>query len=339
MKESLKKMNEIYSISDSWRVLKVTKDIGSVERVDWAITHSGLYDLPYKGEGQKVGVIDTGCDIGHQDLKGAVEFADFISEKSVSKTDICGHGTFVTGEIVGRENGVGIVGVAPLATSFSARVIFGTMDDMYRHNIAKDLGNAIRACADKGCRVINMSIGGEQMSSEIKSALDYAVKKGVIPVAAAGNERLDGIPRRSYPASYPNVISVAATNKKDMPNWFSTIGAGGSDLIQPEVAVSSLEYYYGCLPRPNSSSASPYGVMIGTSMAAPIISGALLLWAEAVEKAGKMPIGEDVLNEARKWLRRVSIDTNKNGWDPEIGYGVLLTSPQSFEINGMKVTL
>lgn len=339
MKASMIKMNEIYYISGGWKVLKVTKDPGRVERVDWAITHSGLYDLPYKGEGQKVGVIDTGCDIGHQDLKGSVEFADFISEKSVSKTDVCGHGTFVMGEIVAKENGVGVVGVAPLATGYSARVIFGNMDDMYRHNVSKDLAKAIVSCVDKKCRVINMSIGSQQSSAEIKEALDYAVSKGVIPVAAAGNERMDGAPSRSYPASYENVISVAAANKKDMPYWFSTIGVGGEDTTQPEIAVASLEYYYGCLPRPTNSSASPYGVMIGTSMAAPIISGALLLWAEAMEKAGKMPVGDDVLKEARTWLRRVSVDTNKNGWDPEIGYGVLLASPITFELNGMKIKI
>jgi subtilisin family serine protease len=317
-------MNEIYSVSGQWKVLKVTKDPGRVERVDWALTNSGLYDLPYKGEGQKVGVIDTGCDIGHQDLKGNVVFEDFISEKKISKTDVSGHGTFVMGQIVAKEDGVGVVGVAPLATGYSARVIFGNMDDMYRHNISKDLANAIVSCTDAGCRVINMSLGGPQASLEIKEALNYAVSKGVIPVAAAGNERMDGVPQRSYPAAYENVISVAAANKKNMPYWFSTIGVPGPDTTQPEIAVAMLEYYYGCLPRPTSSSASPYGVMIGTSQAAPIISGALILWAEAMTKSGKMPIGEDVLKEARLWLRRVAVDTNKNGWDPEIGYGVLL---------------
>jgi len=336
----MKKMNEIYTTADSWRVLKVTKEVASVERVDWAITHSGLYDLPYRGEGQKIGVIDTGCDIGHQDLKGSTSFVDFISEKSVSKTDVAGHGTFVMGEIVAKENGVGVVGVAPLATGIAARVIFGNMDDMYRHNTSRDLSNAIRHCADHGCRVINMSIGSDSSSSLIKDSIDYAVSKGVIPVAAAGNERLDGLPRRSYPAAYENVISVASANKKDMPTWFSTIGVDGKDTTQPEVAISSLEYFYGCLPRPTSRSASPYGIMIGTSMAAPVVSGALLLWAEAMEKAGKMPIGEDVLKQARSWLRRVSVDTNKNGWDPEIGYGVLLLPPnENFSINGTNISL
>ena len=316
-------MNEIYSTTGDWKVLKVTKNLGKTERADWAITRSGLDELPYKGEGQKVGVIDTGCDCGHQDLKGVV-FQDFISEKQVSKTDLSGHGTFVMGEILARENEIGVVGVAPLAQGFAARVLFGNMDDLYRHNVANDIAEAIRECADNGCRVINMSIGGPQASSEMKSALDYAVSKGVIPVAAAGNERMEDIPRRSYPASYENVISVSSANKKGMPNWFSSIGVEGKDTTQPEIAVASLEYYYGCLPRPNSSSASPYGIMIGTSMAAPIISGALLLWAEAMEKKYGLPKDESALKLARAWLKRVSVDTNQNGWDPELGYGVLL---------------
>ena len=319
--------NNFYSLSDNWRILKSSSCLQKTERVDWVLTNAGLSDLPYKGKGQLVGVLDTGCDDGHKDLKGNVKFVDFVSEKRVSRPDTSGHGTFVTGQIVAKENGVGVVGVAPEANALSCRVIFGDINDIYRRNIESDLAKAIRHCADSGCKVINMSLGGAKASREILDAINYAVKMGVIPVAAAGNERMQGLPFRSYPASFENVISVSSANKKGMPAFFSSIGVGGESSCkntQPEIAVASLEFYHGCLPRPNKSAKSPYGVMIGTSMAAPIISGALLLWLEALNDSGISFPPEKMLEEARKWLRRVAVDTNQNGWDPELGFGVFL---------------
>jgi len=231
--------------------------------------------------------------------------------------------TFCTGEIVAKADGKGIVGAAPEATAFSARVLYGDSKDMRRNDVSRDLANAIRGCVLDGCHVISMSLGGPGADPHTKAALEYAVGNGVIPVAAAGNERLEGSPYASYPASYPTVISVAAANKVDLPAWFSTVGAGGTQDQQPEVAVASLEYYYGCLPG-----VSTYGTMIGTSQATPMVAALALLWREAREKSDKpMPTGADVFKEFRVWLRAVANDTNKNGWDPELGFGVALIAP------------
>ena len=108
-----------------------------------------------------------------------------------------------------------------------------------------------------------------------------------------------------------------------MPAWFSTAGFDPKDelhTMKPEVAVASLEFYWGCIPG-----RSAYGKMIGTSMATPLVAATALLWREARLHADKpFPTGENVLKEFRKWLHRVSNDTNNNGWDPELGYGVLL---------------
>ena len=111
-----------------------------------------------------------------------------------------------------------------------------------------------------------------------------------------------------------------------MPAWFSTAGVGGTQDQQPEVAVASLEYYYGCLPG-----VSTYGTMIGTSQATPLIAALALLWREAREKsaspASPMPTGADVFKSFRLWLRKVADDTNANGWDPELGFGVAKITP------------
>jgi len=313
---------------DDFRILEITMEpFAAKEHKDWAIRHAGIESIPFKGKGQRVGVLDTGCDIHHCDLRKQVKGASFIrgnSQEPVWRDD-CGHGTFCTGEIVAKADGHGIVGAAPEATALHCRVIYGDSRDHRRTGVADDLASAVNACVTGGCGVISMSIGGPSSSPEMREALENAVSAGVIPVAAAGNERLEGSMYASYPAAYKTVISVASANKDDLPAWFSTIGVGAvRKSAQPEVAIASLEFYWGCLPG-----RSTYGKMIGTSMATPLLAAVALRWreareAQAVAGGAKMPTGEDVLKQFRKWLRRVSDDTNKNGWDPELGYGVLL---------------
>ena len=312
---------------DFFRILEITDDpLALKEHRDWAIRHAGIDKLGLKGAGQRVGVLDTGCDKHHQDLEGQVVAANFIAgnKQEPAWRDDCGHGTFVTGEIVAKEDGKGIVGAAPRATAYHGRVLYGDHRDNRRTAGRTDISNAIRACVKEGCGVISMSIGGPGQNPYIREALADAVSEGVIPVAAAGNERLEGSPYASYPASYQTVISVASADAKDLPAWFSTVGRGGKDWKQPEIAVASLEYYWGCVPGRKS-----YGRMIGTSMATPLVAAVALLWREARQKqadagGAPFPTGADVLAQFRAWLHRVANDTNNNGWDPELGYGVLL---------------
>jgi major intracellular serine protease len=320
-----------YRHVDYHRVVAITTDAARVsEHRDWAINHMGMQHFKgFRGAGQRVGVIDTGCDINHQDLKDQCTAANFISGNNEKPAwrDTCGHGTFCAGEIVAKEDSKGVVGIAPGATAFCGRVLYGDDRDGRRRDIDTSIAMAIDECVKQGCGVISMSLGGPGDDRSIREALERAVAAGVIPVAAAGNERMEGSPYASYPASYPTVISVAAANQHDLPMWFSTMGKGGKAVNQPEVAVASLEYYWGCMPGQTT-----YGTMIGTSQATPMIAGVALLWREARMKAVEtkkiaFPSGINVLKEFREWLHRVANDTNKNGWDPELGYGVLLIEP------------
>lgn len=253
--------SDIWTVSPM-QVVEVLALPGIKEYRDWAIDTMGLKNCQYRGKGQRVGVIDTGCDLNHRDLKGRVTGANFIqgnTEKPAWR-DVCNHGTFVTGEIVARQDKLGVVGAAPEATAFSARVLYGDNRDSRRRDGWSSIAKAIRACVQEGCGVINMSLGGPGYSQDLKDAVDEAANHGVITVAAAGNERLDGSLYKSYPASFENVVSVAAANKQKLPAWFSTMGRGTNRLEQPEVAVASLEYYWGCIPGNN------YGKMIGTCL-------------------------------------------------------------------------
>lgn len=305
-----------YNIDSSFEVVE-SRDVMPDEYKEWAITHGGFDKVPYNGSGQRIAILDTGVDVSHQDLWGQVSQYEFIPNPGGIFQP---HGTFCAGEVVSKEDGKGVIGVAHKATCFSGRVLYGDSRDK---NIgfgafANDLADGIMAAVTEGCGVISMSLGGPIYHPKVAKALSYAVDNGVIPFAAAGNEGMHGAPVASYPASYDTCISVASTNKDDLPSWFSTEGSGISPETHPEIAISSLEYYWGCLPY------NKYGKMIGTSMACPMAAGVCLLWRQKMESIGQMPRGRNALREFRKWMKQVANDTNKNGWDSVIGWGVLL---------------
>ena len=289
------------------------------EKKDWSIIHANLDKVPFKGDGERIAILDTGADKTHKDLEGQLEFYNFISGDR-NDTDENGHGTFTAGEVLAKDNGDGLIGVAPKAIGFCCKVLFGDQRD---NNIdcEANLCNAIRAAYTNGCGVISMSLGFTYNSSLIQTALEEAVSHGCIPVASSGNDGMMGSLNFNYPAAYECCVSVTAANKKDMPNWFSSSGIGGiggNRLKQPEIAIASREYYWGCLPN------NLYGRMQGTSMACPVLAGTALLWRESMVRKGKLPSGENVLKEFRNWLQQVAIDTNQNGWDSDLGYGVLI---------------
>lgn len=305
-----------YGIADKLHVLssKNAIDATNGER-DWSIINAGIENIPYQGCGERVAILDTGVDKDHKDLIGRVHFINFLPENII--TDNHGHGTFCAGEILANGDKNGVVGVAPKAEAICCKVLYGDARDG-NVNFEEVLCNAIRSAIINKCGVISMSLGfSSPKNKKIEEALNEAVSYGIIPIAASGNDGMKGSKYKSYPASYINCISVSAANEKGMPAWFSTNGVGIIPEEQPEIAVASKEYYWGCVPN------SRYGKMIGTSMACPIIAGTALLWREAMQTKGTMPTGSNVLNEFRKWLKIVSIDTNKNGWDSSLGWGVL----------------
>ena len=302
-----------YSIDADFEIVEV-RDAMPDEHKEWAIKHGGFDKVPYNGSGQRIAILDTGVDILHNDLAGQVSQREFVPNPG---GPLHAHGTFCAGEVVSKADGNGIVGVAHNATCFSGRVLYGDNRDRWV-NFDNVLSNAIRASVTEGCGVISMSLGGPRGSTKIQQALAYAVDNGVIPFAAAGNEGMQGSPYASYPASYRDCISVAASNQDDLPSWFSTEGVGGTTETQPEVAISSLEYYWGCIPD------NKYGGMIGTSMGCPMAAGVCLLWRQKMESVGQMPKNRNAIQEFRKWIKRVANDTNENGWDKAIGWGILL---------------
>lgn len=306
--------NSEFGITGNFRILQ-KKSYTNKEIKDWSIEHGRFDKFKYKGEGERIAILDSGIDAGHPDLAGQVIGRSFI-EGDIDYSDNMGHGTFCAGLVVAKEDGNGIIGVAPKASAFCGKVLYGDYRDSGLSFFENNLAIAINTSAEEGCGVISMSLGFFHKSQIVEEAINNAVEKGIIPLAAFGNEGLNSQAAKLYPAHFENCISVASSNQKDLPTWFSS--EGSLDLFaKPEISIASLEYYWGCLP------ASKWGKMQGSSMACPTAAGVALLWRQAMKEKGILPTGIDVIKEFRSWLRKVAKDTNGGGWDKDLGFGVL----------------
>lgn len=233
-------------------------DIDAVEA--WNVTN-GSRDII-------IAVIDSGVAYNHPDLTGNIwtntaEYSgktvfdddsngyvddiygwDFIDNDGYS-LDLNSHGTHVAG-IIGAcgDNGLGSTGVMWTVKIMSIRFlgVSGTGDTL-------DAADAIVYATDHGARIINASWAGYEYSNALYDAIDYARGKGVLFVAAAGNEANNNDIEPTYPASFnlPNIISVAATDDRDNISSFSNYGAKSVDLGAPGVSIYSTipQFVYG----------------------------------------------------------------------------------------------
>ncbi|MCX5108954.1 type VII secretion-associated serine protease mycosin [Streptomyces sp. NBC_00378] len=205
------------------------------------------------GKGVRVAVIDTGVDIKNPQLKGAVDtrsgrnfMRKDIKDENGNKiergkengtTDTVGHGTKVAGIIAAREvKGTGFTGLAPGAT-----IIPIQQNDAEGHGTAQTLADAITYAADVAhADVINISQDTAKAvlpEGALKTAVDAALAKEIVIVASAGNDGLGGNIKKTYPASFPGVLAVAASDRNNERAAFSQSGdfvgvaAPGVDMI------------------------------------------------------------------------------------------------------------
>jgi hypothetical protein len=253
----------------------------------------------------KVAVIDSGIDATHPEFAGRV-LAGVSFVDGSWRTDSCGHGTFVAGEIAANPaNGVGIAGIAFNAELLVAKVVQSDCNVSTSGEI-----RAITWAVDHGARVINLSIGGnrdpadpelDSFSAPEQAAIEYAWSKGVLVVAAVGNgPQAPRTPWRyaDYPAALPHVLGVAAvTQKGRVPDYsnrdkqFVDIAAPGGpifstiprNLVDASAPGCSDSGYSDCGP-------SEFKEGIGTSFAAPQVTAAaaLLLGVDPGLKASQL---------------------------------------------------
>lgn len=199
-----------------------------------------------------IAVLDTGVDLDHPDLRGSlVSGYDFVNEDSDAADDH-GHGTAAAGVIAARTNNArGVAGICWACSIMPVKVL-GADGSGDTSTVARGIVWA----ADHGAHVISMSLGGPGTTQTIAEAVAYAVGKGVVLVAAAGNE---GTSLRSYPAAIPGVVGVAATDSSDRRYDWSNYG--------PWVRVAAP----GCNAAPLDG--GDYGDFCGTSSATPVVAG------------------------------------------------------------------
>ena len=211
-----------------------------------------------------IGSIDTGVDLTHPEFTGRlIPGRDWYNKNDFDPTDEDGHGTHTTGTMAGST--VGVAGVSGAASHVSVYVqkVCGR-----RGCPTSAIVNAIYAAADYPNMVaINISLGGTSESQAEKDAIAYATNKGVLVIAAAGN---DGVGTVSCPACDPNAVSVAATTWRDELASYSNYGPG-LDISAPGGLCYSNTTEEGCIYSAYKGGA--YAWMMGTSMAAPQVTG------------------------------------------------------------------
>jgi serine protease len=219
-----------------------------------------------RGAGVTVAIIDTGVSrVTDLEKTEFVAGYDFVHHR-VAADDDNGHGTHVAGTVAqSTNNGYGVAGVAYEAKIMPLKVLSASGG-----GTVADIAESIKFAADNGADVINMSLGGGGESSLMKEAIDYAYNKGVVIIAAAGNENQNSA---SYPARYNHVVGVAAFDAKGEKAEFSNYGAG-VDIAAPGGGHGSKVWQETI--NPDGGPSQIIGLQ-GTSMAAPHVAGVAAL--------------------------------------------------------------
>lgn len=247
-----------------------------------------------------VAVLDTGIDYQHDDLKAVlVNGYNYIGDNE-NPVDDNGHGTAVSGIIAAENNDIGIVGVAPGVKIMPVKIL----NNLGKGDVMTEIKGIIWA-VDNGANIINLSLSGERYKDGVDTfntieyaAIQYAINRGVIVVAAVGNN-MDAV---SYPAAYPDVIAVTSVDRQGEISIYANYG--------PEVSIAApgediWSTYLG----------NTYIEASGTSVATPFITGiAALLLANNKELT---PF------EIKQLMEVSSVDKGSSGKNDQYGYGII----------------
>ena len=222
------------------------------------------------GEGIKVAIIDTGCDVEHPNLKDRIinvrNFTDDDRGSINNVTDYVGHGTHVAGIIGASDIGEkGIIGVAPKCDLMILKAL--TRSGGKNSWIIE----AIKYATSHNVDIINMSLGSTEPNAEMYKAIKRAIDKGICVVVASGNNGDNNFNTNelNYPASYNECISVGSVKYSKSNSRFSASN-NEVDLVAFGEGYNSRGIL-SCYPN------GLYQELKGTSMATPFISGALAL--------------------------------------------------------------
>lgn len=265
-----------WGLSNKGQTYTITHDDLTTERLRGTAGEDiGLVRTDTQLRSVKVAVLDSGVDASHPDIQSALiangkSFVSGRSDDDLSDED--GHGTHVAGIIAARKNGFGILGAAQNALILPIRVITNANDQSTRPaQIAEAVAQGITYAVEQGAEVINMSLGfPEQLSTPaFRRAIELAARRGVLLVAAAGNDSTDQV---ILPCGLAEVICVGAHGPDGEPTLFSNRGAS-VDVLAPGLNILSTHPLE--LTAMSFSAQAGFEMRDGTSMAAPFVSAVL----------------------------------------------------------------
>ena len=283
------------------------------QRSNAAVTSGAIraWEAGGRGQGIVVGVVDSGINATLSEFAGRIHPAsqDVAANRGVSDSE--GHGTAVSGVIAMNRNGSGALGVAFESRILSLNTSDPTdcdADDGCMHNDG-DIARAIDIARQNGARVINISLGGENVSSGVINAVGRAAAAGIVVVISAGNDSLTN----------PDVFALRTARE----------GGGGHVIIAGAMdearnlasfsnrAGSGAQYYLTALGvRVRSVDQNGTATLwSGTSFSAPVVSGAAALLASAFPNL----TGRDIV----ELLLTTADDAGASGVDSQFGNGIL----------------
>jgi subtilisin family serine protease len=341
--------NHYFTAENSW---------GQKRPDQWALRHLGFDASPdsawrlVKRDAQPVvvAVIDTGLDWNHRNIdernlwrnpkpgdgKTGPYVDDVVGWDFVDRDnkpwDFDGHGTFVAGLIAGSWNDKdGMAGVNPFARLMILKAV-----NNFGHTRASYIAEAIGYAADHGARVINLSVGGSEISEVEQIAIDYAFSKGVVVVVAAGNE---GVNTAKFGiAASSKVLTVAATGFNDQKAVFSnwgniSVAAPGVDILS--LRARRTDVLFGVEGAKYTPGAAYIGAdkrhyhASGTSFSAPFVSGLAALMIANNPSLTNVQVMNIIKSTAR--------DIGTPGVDQFTGYGLIdaraaLKAPKDYRL-------
>jgi Subtilase family len=264
----------------------------------WWIGHVGADRAEPPGPGKRVTVIDTGVDLGHPEFAGRPETRALNGQAVVGQFEE--HGTAVASVAAAPANGIGVVGVYP-------QVSLQVWDASPSGSGIRvgDMIAGIDAAIRSGPSVISLSLGTTARDPLVEAIVAVAFGSGSLVVAAAGNDRVRGSPLE-YPASFPHVLTVGATDHAGRSAGFSSVSPY-VDLAAPGLGMP--------VAVPMSANPTGYDSLSGTSFSAPLVAGAAAWVWTARPSLDTTQLFELMRASAR--------DIESPRFDPLTGFGIL----------------
>jgi type VII secretion-associated serine protease mycosin len=293
--------NDLSAISPPRNTIRMNADVAKPNdtlygKYQWNLpvirTESG-WQLSKGSNDVIVAVVDTGVDLTHSDLTDRLIQGFNAIDNTKPAADDVGHGTHVAGIIAASvNNNLGIAGLTWNNPIMPVKVL----DNSGAGN-AYNVAKGIIWATDHGAKVINMSLGNYAQADFLHDAVKYAYDRDVVLVAASGN---DNTSDPGYPAAYPEVVAVAATDSDFQKASFSNFG-NYIDVSAPGVNIAS------------TYKNNQYASLSGTSMASPHVAALAAL----IRSANPALTNKQVMDI----LRNTASDLGSAGQDPYYGFG------------------